>query len=113
VAHAVEKRENGGVRADRRSEGVNGILEIVRLAAEEYEIVVLREAIGLNGRRGGIMHISERALDHKPAVSQLLGATWTHEERDVAPGLEQAPTEVSADATSSDDKDSHSMIDSG
>ena len=55
VGHAVEEGQDGGLGADGRGEGGDGVFEVVGFAAEEDEVEGLVEVLGedcCGGRQG-------------------------------------------------------------
>jgi len=110
VGHAVEQRDNGGLRTNGGGEVVDGAFEVVGLAAQDNEVESLTEAIGGDRGRGREREVAGWTENLEAAVLKLLGATGTDEEGDVAVGGEQPGSEEAANPACSNDENSHESI---
>ena len=51
MQHAVEQRDDRGLRPDRRGKRCDGVVEVERLAAQQHDIEFFGELVGLHRRR--------------------------------------------------------------
>ena len=88
MPHAVEQRNDRGLRSDRRRKRLDGVVEVERLAAQQHDVEFFVELVGLHGRRIFQRHVAVRALDHEAGVGQFSGAPRPHQKGHVAAGLQ-------------------------
>ncbi len=109
VQHAVEQRNDRGLRSDGGRKGFDRIVEIERLAAEQHDIEFLGELVGLHRRRVLQRHVAVRALDHEARTGEFGGALRADQKRHVAPGLKQPAAKISADSAGTDHENAHCL----
>jgi hypothetical protein len=106
VLHAVEHRQDHGVRPDRRREIVERLCEREAFHRQEHRVVgpadpARRHQAGLQGE------VAMGTDDPQTVLAQLLRASGPHQERHVAPGLGEPAPEISTGRTGSDDEHAH------
>src|SRR3954453_14231693 len=110
MLHAVEHRDDRGIRPDCCRERLDGVVEVEGLAAEQHDVELVLDRVGLNGRRIFQGHVAVRALDDEAGARELAGASWPDQEGDVATGLQQPATKIAADGASADHEDTHGIV---
>jgi hypothetical protein len=105
--HAVEQRNDRGVGPDRRRKGFDRICKVERLAAQQHHVEFFGERIGLHRRRVLQRHVARGALDDEACTGQFRRPFRPHQERDVAPGLQQPAAEIAADGAGADHENAH------
>ncbi len=80
----------------RGSERGHRGVEILRLATEHDQVVVMAQVLGQHAGRITQRDIPARAADDEPGLPQLIGPPRPDEEGDVAAGLQQPPAEITA-----------------
>src|SRR5471030_1856057 len=107
VAHAVEQRQDHGVRADGGGERFHRRVQVVGLAADDDDVVVagnlFRQQVGRMGQR----QVAARALDVQAGLGQLGRASGAQQEGDVLTCGQQAAAEVSTERTGAHDQKFH------
>jgi hypothetical protein len=106
MGHAVQQRQDRGLRPHRRGEGLHGLDQVVGLAAQQDEVVGRAELVGGDRRRGEV-GIAARAADREARLGQLCRPARADQEGHVAAGLQQAAAEIAADGAGADDQDAH------
>ena len=107
MPHAVEQRNDGGLRSHRRREGRDRVVEIERLAAEQHRIEFFAQRVGLHRRRVFQRGVAERALDHEAVAGELRGTPRPDQEGHVASGRQHPAAEIAADRAGTDHEHSH------
>ncbi len=82
VADSIEDRKDRGPRTDSRAQRIDRPVQVIRLAAQQSDVIAMTRAPGRNdpnGQRG----IPELAFDPQAIAPQRLGATIAHEKRHV------------------------------
>ena len=110
MAHAVEQRQDRSFRPHHGSERFDRIVQVVGFATEEHEIERAGERIRRHQRRRREVHVPARAADHQPVLSESGRARGSHQEGHVPPCLQQAATEIAANAPCSNDKNAHARF---
>jgi len=107
MAHAVQQREDRGLRPDRRREALDRAVEVIGLAAQEHEVVGRREILGLHEDRVGDVDVPVWAADHQPGLPELRGAPGPDQEGYVTAGFGQPSPKIAANRTGPDDENTH------
>jgi hypothetical protein len=107
MQHAIEQREDRGLRSDRRREGFDRILEIERLAAQQHDVEFLFQDVGLHRRRIFQGDVAVRAFDHKARGGKFRRASRPDQKCDVAAGLQHPAAEISADGPGANHENAH------
>src|SRR6516162_7172084 len=110
MPHAVEQRDNCGLRSDCWRKRVDGVIEVERLAAQQHDVEFFAELVGLHGRRILQRHLAVRAFDHETVAGQFGRAPWAHQESHVTAGLKQPAAKISADRAGADRKNAHAQL---
>ena len=74
-------------RADGGREGLDRILEIERLAAQQHDVEFFGQLVGLHRGRIFQRDVAVRALDDEPGARELGRALRPYQKGDVAAGL--------------------------
>ena len=82
-------------------------VEIERLAAQQHDVEFFLDRVGLHCRRIFQRDVAVRALDDEAGGGKFGRALRPHQERDVAPGLQQPAAEISADGAGADHENAH------
>src|SRR6185437_4706956 len=109
MAHAIEQRQNRGVRSDRGRKRQHRLWQVVSLATEQNEVVRLAESPGLNCRCRQI-GVSPWTADREAGACQLLASSRSDEEGYVPAALQQPAAKVAANGTGADDQDAHVLL---
>ena len=107
VPHAVEHRNDRRLRAHRRGERLDGIIEIEGLAAQEDDVERLLQLVGLNRRRVFKCDVAMRAFDDETGARQFGRALRPHQKSNVASGLQQPAAKIAADRAGSHHENTH------
>jgi len=109
MQQAIENRHDRGLRTHRRGDGLNGVTQVIRLAAQDHHIKCgLTDKCGQ--RIGGDMRhlqarISQPAAQDKAITLQLRRPCRADQKRDIRPGLSQPAAEIAAGTTSTEHQD--------
>ncbi len=110
MAHAIEERNDRGLRTDGGRKGFDRVVEVEGLAAQQHDVEGLLQRVGLHGRRLLQRDSPARALDDEARSGELLGAAWPDQKRDVASRLQQPASEISADRSGTDHENAHLLV---
>src|SRR5580693_7708335 len=110
MARTVEQRDDRGTLAYRRRERLDRIVEVVSLAAQQHDVKLVLDAVGLDDRRILQRYVSVRAFDHEARGGKLQGAARSHQKGDVAAGLQHPAAEISANGPGANDENAHLSI---
>src|SRR5437763_50691 len=80
---------------------------IERLAAQQHDIELVLDGIGLHGRRILERDVAVRALDDEAGGRQLARALRPDQESDVAAGLQHPSAEIATDSAGADHENTH------
>lgn len=101
MPHAIQHRQDRRLRAHRRRERIHRIRKVLRLAAQQYEIVRRSDLVRGHRRGRGKGEIAIYALHPEPLLCELSSSPRTNQKRDVAPRRQKSTAEVAADGTGS------------
>src|ERR1700704_2571390 len=107
MMHTVEQRDDRGALAYRRRERLDRIVEVVSLAAQQHDVKLVLDGVGLDDRRILQRYVSVRAFDHEARGGKLQGAARSHQKGDVAAGLQHPAAEISANGPRANDENAH------
>src|SRR6476661_7147175 len=110
MTDAVEQRDDRGALAYRRRERLDRFVEVVGLAAQQHDVKLVLDGVGLDDRRILQRYVAVRAFDHEARGGKLRGAARPHQKGDVAAGLQHPAAEVSANGPGANDENAHLSI---
>src|ERR1700704_4902170 len=110
MMHTVKQRDDRGALAYRRRERLDRIVEVVSLAAQQHDVKLLLDGVGLDDRRILQRYVSVRAFDHEARGGKLQGAARPHQKGNVAAGLPPSAAEISANGPGANDENTHLSI---
>src|SRR3954465_12310433 len=104
MTHTVKQRDDRGPLAYRRRERLDRLVEVVSLAAQQHDVKLLLDGVGLDDRRILQRYVAVRALDHEAGGGKLRGTARPHQKGDIAAALQHPAAEVSANGPCTNDK---------
>src|SRR6185312_3690279 len=107
MGHAVEHRDDRGLRSHCWRKGFDRVVEVVGLAAQHHDIEIVLDGASLH--RGRVLqgNVAVRAPDHEAGGRKFARALRPHQERDVTAGLQHPAAEISADGAGTDHENTH------